>query len=247
MFQHKGLVVYDIPYDIVPSKFLQVILQKHNMGFNLFLYRSVIVPTTEYLHKVFVDDYGSDIDSYSDYYYRMLHDGNDDRSGRGVSNNIKVYQDCIDNGTKHVNYLDVSYERQAQASRKRRADDTSPVRIRLFVSDMLDIRASAGMFNLPLWQYMGELISEGMFKIYVIDNTTPDEKALLMDNVDTDVSPIIVHDARMALYDRLSIGYVQAFNDCYNNSPPRLRTGFDQGSLGRVRDSFMDGEGVLSL
>ena len=243
--REKNITVYDIPGNIYPARMLDELLRHGDTGFTLFFYRSVIVPAQEWLYQYYRSELGRDDERYGKFYIDILcSDFNraDGRVWNAVRSELGVWESVIEDGLPRVHFLDaasasVSARKQVKPGK---GDSPAPVRVQMDIRDKLDLRVMSAMHGLALWEYIGEAMTEGMLKLYILQNTSPSEKGLLAGNVDDGVDTMLGHDAMLAVFDRLVCGYYDTISRCYSGAPPVLRQGVDEYALDRLRESIFD-------
>lgn len=239
----SNIVVYDIPGDLYPARFLDKQLKRCGINFSKFFHQAVIVSAQELLYTKYSKEFKRDKAQYAKFYKAMLNSDviqEDGRVSNAVRGEVKTWSRCVADNVPRVNFLDIATPAASSSTRRDGGAVENMVRVQLDVRDKLDLRVVAASFDIPLWQYIGEAITEGMLKLHIRYSTTPEEKALLVKNVDENVNEILQHDTMLAIFDRVVCEYYTNMTDCYHGAPPVLRAGLDEYAAKRLRESIFD-------
>jgi len=226
VLQRKGISILDISPNTVPRLFLDALIKQSGTSFHYFFDEFVIDTNKTLLVDSLLSPTG---DKFERIYIALLLNAKDKRTLNAVTKELNQLQYCSEHGVPRVPFLGI-------ASRKRvvRSNVNSPIRVFLHVADKIDLRVGSALFDMPLWQYIGELIAEGMLRLFVQESTTPEERALLDGKIYHEVSDNLREDALDAVYERVIHEYKAAMRRVYGMSEPNLRRDFDMLALHRM-------------
>lgn len=231
--KRKGVVILDIAPDTVPRLFLDVLIKRSGTSFNYFFDEFVIEHNKKALIEQMLGDICKNDDKqYRNMYIAVLLGVKDRRTRNAVVNEFELMEDCYRRKAMRMPFMGISTRRRVV-----RSNANSPIRVFLHVADKMDLRMGAALYCIPLWQYIGELISEGMLRMFVRTTTTPRERALLDGKTDENIAEDIVEDGTDVLYERIIHEYRSVERSTYGMKDPKMRRDFDLMALRMIRRS----------
>ena len=229
----KGCVILDVQPDTVARPFLEAIVSNAKSTFPVFFNEFVIVVNKKHLKSLLLDGIckGSDIE-YQKTYLQYICSVDDGRAKKATIKQLKFLKDCKRQGVPRRDYITISGRKRMSSGRS-----NTPIRVTMHVHDLLDLRAGASIFNVPLWEYIGILISEGMLKMFIDRNASSDEKMLLSGRVSDDVKESLVEKAKDALCERIVQDYRNIMKRTYAIDVLDMRRDFDSIAMTNVRNT----------
>lgn len=228
--QGKGITIIDIPPDTVPRLFLESLLRSFNTGFKFFFDEFVIECNRKILRdEVLCKRCSKDVRRYQESISSLLASTSDKRTLNAIIKELKMLERCKRKKMPRIPFLGMN-------SRKKKISDdlNSPIRVFVSVQDKIDMRAGASLLGIPLSQYTGELIAEGMLRMFIRGSTTPEERAILSSSFLPDVPEDKRQQCVEILYERIIHEYKASLFSIYGSNVPRMRDDFDMIGLDRI-------------
>jgi hypothetical protein len=216
----KGITILDISPDIISRRFVNSLLKGNNMPFNHFFNRCVIERNRKILHDdLLVGLCQRDIDEYRLAYAALLSSADDRRTLNAMAREMSLLGKCHDRGRVRIPFLSISSKRRVSE-----ANDDTPIRVFMHAADKLDLRAGSAFYELPLLRYIGRLVTDGMFDLFMRCHTSSEERALMNGDTEDGTDDCLIDEAMTVLHGRLTGEYVSTLGSIRDD---RFRCNFD--------------------